>query len=110
MNELEDIAENHPNVYRECAMAMLRVLHASITLATESTAAAWAVMFATNHPKCAGLSMTQVAKRIGVSRATISVIATKFCDDYGLPPSPYMKSEEAQESAKQARIKQLSNE
>ena len=102
-SELEDIAENHPNIYRECARAMLNVLHGAISLSVESPAAAWGVMFATSHPLCMGRSMTDVATQLKVPRATISGIATRFCKEHGLPPSSYMRAESAQEMARHIR-------
>lgn len=107
MNELEDIAENHPNVYRECAMAMLNVLHGAISLSVESPAAAWGVMFATSHPACMGRSITDVATALKIPRADISGVATRFCKEHGLPPSIYMRREEDQLQAKENREKQL---
>ena len=106
-SELAEIAEQHPNIYRECSLAMLRVLHNAISTATESPAAAWGVMFATSHPLCMGKSMSDIATKIRVPRAAISGIATRFCRENGLPPSSYMRSEEAQETAKQARKNKL---
>lgn len=104
-DDLEDIAAEHPNVYRECARAMLAVLHNGITIATQSPASAWGVMFATSHPKCYGRSMLSVAEELGVPRASISTVATRFCKENGLPPSTYMKSEESREISKNAAEK-----
>lgn len=105
--ELAEIAEQHPNIYRECSLAMLRVLHNAISTATESPTAAWAVMFATSHPLCMGKSMSDVATKLRVPRAAISGLATRFCKENGLPPSSYMRSEKAQETAKKARNKKI---
>ena len=106
-DDLEDIAAEHPNVYRECARAMLRVLHNAISMSMESPAAAWAVMFATSHPMCMGKSMSEIAAKLKVHRAAISGMATRFCKENGLPPSTYMRSEEAQEVARKARKEKL---
>jgi len=103
-SELHDIAEEQPNVYRECAQAMLRVLHAAIAATSESQVKAWGVMFAVSHPYCMGKSMSEIAARLKVSRASISNAATEFCKANNLPPSTYMKSEDAQDSSRQARI------
>jgi hypothetical protein len=103
-SELHDIAEEQPNVYRECAQAMLRVLHAAIAATSESQVKAWGVMFAVSHPYCMGKSMSEIAAKLKVSRASISNAATEFCKANNLPPSTYMKSEDAQESSRQARI------
>lgn len=109
-DELREIAETHPNIYRECSRALLRVLHNAISAATESPSAAWGVMFAVSHPLCMGKSMSDVATKLRVPRAAISGIATRFCKENGLPPSSYMRSEEAQEIAKQARRSKLEHE
>lgn len=103
-SELHDIAEEQPNVYRECAQAMLRVLHAAIAASSESQVKAWGVMFAVSHPYCMGKSMSEIAAKLKVSRASISNAATEFCKANNLPPSTYMKSEDAQDSSRLARI------
>jgi hypothetical protein len=103
-SELHDIAEEQPNVYRECAQAMLRVLHAAIAATSESQVKAWGVMFAVSHPYCMGKSMSEIAAKLKVSRASISNAATEFCKANNLPPSTYMKSEDAQDSSRLARI------
>jgi hypothetical protein len=103
-SDLHDIAEEQPNVYRECAQAMLRVLHAAIAATSESQVKAWGVMFAVSHPYCMGKSMSEIAAKLKVSRASISNAATEFCKANNLPPSSYMKSEDAQDSSRLARI------
>jgi hypothetical protein len=103
-SELHNIAEEQPNIYRECAQAMLRVLHAAIAATSESQVKAWGVMFAVSHPYCMGKSMSEIAAKLKVSRASISNAATEFCKANNLPPSTYMKSEDAQDSSRQARI------
>jgi hypothetical protein len=103
-SELHDIAEEQPNIYRECAQAMLRVLHAAIAATSESQVKAWGVMFAVSHPYCMGKSMSEIAAKLKVSRASISNAATEFCKANNLPPSSYMKSEDAQDSSRLARI------
>ena len=64
----------------------------------------WGMAFATGNPMCMGLTMSQVAEKFGWSRSAISHEARKFCDDNGLAPSSYMKSEEAVVAAKTCRI------
>jgi hypothetical protein len=103
-SELHNIAEEQPNIYRDCAQAMLRVLHAAIAATSESQVKAWGVMFAVSHPYCMGKSMSEIAAKLKVSRASISNAATEFCKANNLPPSTYMKSEDAQDSSRQARI------
>lgn len=53
---------------------------------------------------CDGMSMTQRAEFWGVERASISKGATAFCAGNDLPPSFYMKKEEAQSAYRDARI------
>lgn len=99
------IAESHSHIYRECALAMMRTMHLAVAWTSESQVKAWGVMFALGHPYCLGQSMSVVAQKLRVSRATISNAATEFCKAAQIPPSSYMKSEAAQETAKQSRIK-----
>ena len=99
------IADSPSHVYRECAIKMMRVMHLAICHAIKSEVNAWGVMFAIGHPYCIGQSMSELAVKLKVSRATISNAATEFCKAAQIPPSSYMKSEAAQESAKQSRNK-----
>jgi hypothetical protein len=105
MNEdatLAEFAEEMPNLYRECAAKFLRVLHLAVAAMPDS-AEKWGVAFATANPCCMGTSMSEVAKRIGVSRATLSFIARKFCEDAGIPPSSHMRTEDGVSTAKFTR-------
>jgi hypothetical protein len=88
-----DIAETHPHVYREAALAMMRVMHLAVAWTMESQVKAWGVMFALGHPLCKGVSMSDLATTLRVSRATISNAATEFCKAAKIPPSEYMKDE-----------------
>lgn len=99
------IADSPSHIYRECALAMMRTMHLAVAWASESQVKAWGVMFAIGHPYCMGQSMSELAVKLKVSRATISNAATEFCKAAQIPPSSYMKSELAQESAKQSRNK-----
>lgn len=56
---------------------------------------------------CDGVSMTERSQMWGVERATISKGATAFCSGNGLPPSFYMKKEEAQNSYRGARVESI---
>jgi hypothetical protein len=102
---LADIAESNSHVYRECALAMMRVMHLAVAWTSESQIKAWGVMFAIGHPYCLGQSMSVVAQQLRVSRATISNAATEFCKAAKIPPSSYMKSEQAQDTARESRTK-----
>lgn len=53
---------------------------------------------------CSGVSMTERAELWGVERASISKGATAFCAGNDLPPSFYMKKEEAQGEYRKARV------
>jgi hypothetical protein len=100
-----EIADSHSHIYRECALAMMRVMHLAVAWTSESQIKAWGVMFAIGHPYCLGQSMSVVASQLRVSRATISNAATEFCKAAQIPPSTYMKSEQAQETARKSRNK-----
>ena len=104
-DSVAEIAESHSHVYRECALAMMRVMHLAVAWTSGSEVKAWGVMFAIGHPYCLGQSMSVIAQQLRVSRATISNAATEFCKAAQIPPSTYMKSEAAQETAKQSRNK-----
>ena len=100
--DLADIAEEHPSIYRQCAERFLPILHAAVARMPDCVEK-WGIAFATSNPVCLGRSMTEIADKLGVCRATISAEARKFCDDHGLPPSPYMKSEQAVTIAQETR-------
>ena len=104
--ELEDIQDEQPNVYRECAERFMSVLHHAVRIQPNSPQK-WGVAFATANPICAGKSMSAVAVQLGVSRAIISHEARRFCEQTGLPPSSYMGTEEAAASAHRSRTKTI---
>ncbi len=91
-NELHEIAESHPNIYRECARQFLPIMYEALSYSQQSPADRWGVYFALAHPDCMGESMSSVAARIGISKASISNSATRFCHANSLPPSDYMKA------------------
>lgn len=51
----------------------------------------WGIAFAVGAGCCIGRSMSEVAAKLGVTRALISTRAVSFCKRYDLPPSPYMR-------------------
>lgn len=53
---------------------------------------------------CDGMTMTDRSGIWGVERASISKGATAFCAGNALPPSFYMKKEDAQDAYRDARI------
>lgn len=89
--ESEYNAESQQNYYREAAQKMLRVLHAALSESNKNEASWWAVAFAISHPYCVGRTMSSVAAELGISRASLSSLATQFCASNGLPPSVYMR-------------------
>lgn len=104
---LAEIMEEHPSVFRECAERFMRVLHSAIERQPD-TVQKWGIAFATNNPICLGRSMSEIASLLGESRAALSFEARKFCDDNGLPPSSYMRSEAAIVTAQKARNETVS--
>lgn len=100
--DLAEIAEEHPSIYRQCAERFLPLLHAAVARMPDCVEK-WGIAFATSNPICLGRSMTDVAEKLGVCKATLSAEARKFCDEHSLPPSPYMKSIEAVTVAQEAR-------
>jgi hypothetical protein len=107
---LAEINDSQSHIYRECALAMMRLMHLAVAWTSESQIKAWGVMFAIGHPYCYGQSMSAVASQLRVSRATISNAATEFCKAAQIPPSNYMKSEQAQNIARKSRNKTKRNE
>ena len=102
---LADIAESHSHIYRECARQLIPVLHRAMDWCSASRERMWACMFALSHPDCMGRSMSDVATQIKVSRATISELSTRFCEENKIPPSHYMKTEQDQQQSRLLRIK-----
>ena len=103
---LAEIKESNPSDYKECARRFVRVLHAALDWMAD-TPEKWAIMFATAHPDCAGRSQADIAAQLGVTRAHLSALAWRFCDERGLPPSTYMRSAEASRMARKIRIAYL---
>jgi hypothetical protein len=56
---------------------------------------------------CDGVSVTERADILGVKRATLSKGMTAFCNGNHIPPSPYMKGEDAAKSYHDARIESI---
>ena len=100
---LEDIQTTARDVYRAAAEKFMPVLHAALDW-QQDTPQKWAIMFATAHPDCQGRSMADVAAELGVTRALLSGLATRFCRERGLPPSTYMRSEAAARVARLVRV------
>lgn len=100
--ELHEIADEDPNLYREAALRFLRLLNYVLERMPDSVEK-WGIGFATGSLICQGMTMTEVAKKLGVSRAALSHVARKCITENGLPNSVYMKSERASVAARKAR-------
>jgi hypothetical protein len=53
----------------------------------------WKAAFALGTTNCLGRSMSEVAAKLGVTRAIISYGAKDICTRFNLPPSPYMRND-----------------
>ena len=96
--------------YREASERFMFILNRAllvITSAKNARTAAWQVAYAMGVPCCEGVTMTERAKAIRVTRACLSKGAKQFQRANGLPPSAFMKSDEASASYAEARRKQL---
>ena len=110
--DLMAIHEQAPNIYREAADCLMRVLHGAIERQVDSVQK-WGIAFATNNPICSNRSMAEIASMLGCSKASLSYEARRFCTEHGLPPSRYMRSEATSEASRQSRkrhITQKTNE
>lgn len=110
--DLISIHEQAPNLYREAADCLMRVLHGAIERQVDSVQK-WGIAFATNNPICSNRSMAEIASMLGCSKASLSYEARRFCTEHGLPPSRYMRSEATSEASRQSRkrhITQKANE
>ena len=52
----------------------------------------YGIAYAIGSTTLAGRSMSEIAAKLGVTRALISARAVAFCQRYEIPPSPYMRS------------------
>lgn len=98
------------DAYRSASKKLLFILNRAaifVIHAENPQIAMWQVCYALGLPVCAGVSMTDRAREIGVGRAAISKGTTYFQRATGIPVSEYMKSEDAAVSYAGARIKQL---
>ncbi len=86
---------------RNASLRYIRVLEAFATRVGDAlrtgdirsaNTAFWGSAYGLGLSICSGISMTERASHVGVTRATISKTAQSFVTDNGLPPSFYMKS------------------
>lgn len=118
---VEDMEPVLPRKYDEESMAVrsaiqeaslrgLFIIERSVDFimhADNKIVACWQTAFGLGLMCCEGISMTRAAEICGVSRACISKGARRFCELNDLPPSSYMKSEEAVQVARDVRNSQL---
>jgi hypothetical protein len=105
-HDLISIHEQAPNLYREAADCLMRVLHGAIERQVDSVQK-WGIAFATNNPICSNRSMAEIASMLGCSKASLSYEARRFCTEHGLPPSRYMRSEATSEASRKSRKRHI---
>ena len=101
---LQEWQDRDPNTYREVAKCFLMLKSAILREFRQDTPKWWGIAFALDHMACDGRSMADIAAQIGCPKATISWHAVKFCQENGLPPSGYMKSEAARDSYSKQKL------
>lgn len=99
---LGEFHRTFPTACHEALRMFLPIMSRAIELQREGPEK-WGVAFALGLSICAGQSMSDVATRLGCSRALLSYKAREFCEAFNLPPSSYMKSDKAVEVATAAR-------
>jgi hypothetical protein len=99
---LAQFSERCPIAARELMRAVIPSL-STVLEKQPDTPDKWGAAFAVGASFCFGVSMSEKAAQLGCSRALISYKATEICKALGWPPSAYMKSEDAAETARQAR-------
>jgi len=105
-----DINEVRKRAFLEASRRQLYVIEQAvdcILLADNPRIASWQIAFALGLSCCQGRTMTAVAEKLMVTRAAISKGAHAFCAKVGVPPSEYMKSEEASDAYRGRRINEL---
>jgi len=69
----------------------------------------WSAAYGLGLKCCDGVSMTDRASQLGVTRAAISKGAKRFVESHGLPPSFYMKDQASGRAYCQARLNVVAN-
>lgn len=98
------------NFYREASCKFIGIMSLAMTYVVMSdnpVAAAYGVVYGLGLSSVTDKNMSETAREIGVSRASISRHATDFCAVCDLPPSLLMKREEMAEKARNARCGNL---
>jgi hypothetical protein len=64
----------------------------------------WGCCLAIGLPVCDGQSVTSIASRLGIKRATLSKLMVAFCESNDLPASRYMKNANTRDTFHDARL------
>jgi hypothetical protein len=83
--------DDTPTCELEVARKMMSILSAVIDEMPDCPEK-YGVAYAIGSNNLAGRSMSEIAAKLGTTRALISHRAVDFCRRYQLPPSPYMKA------------------
>ena len=83
--------DDFPSEEIEVARKMMAILSAVIDEMPDCPEK-YGVAYAIGSSTLAGRSMSEIAAKLGTTRALISHRAVEFCRRYQLPPSPYMKA------------------
>jgi hypothetical protein len=83
--------DDFPSEEIEVARKMMAILSAVIDEMPDCPEK-YGVAYAIGANNLAGRSMSEIAAKLGTTRALISHRAVEFCRRHQLPPSPYMKS------------------
>ncbi len=103
---------------RSASLRYIRVLEAFATRVGDAlrtgdirsaNTAFWGSAYGLGLSICSGVSMTERASHVGVTRATISKTAQSFVTDNGLSPSFYMKSSQSHIPYARARRQYIAN-
>ena len=94
-DESED-SDNFEEILRNVRREAITIMSAIIDDMPDCTAK-WHWAFALATSNCAGRNMSEIAARLGVTRADISVGSKSVCKRFNFPPSPYMRQEKAEE-------------
>lgn len=106
----DELSIQNRAIYREASIQSAFIMNRAydfVMHADNKIVGLWQSAFALGLACCDGISMTRAGEICGVSRACISKGARRFCELNELPPSFYMKSEEAVEKARTVRKGQL---
>ena len=85
--------DDYPSEEIEVARKMMAILSAVIDEMPDCPEK-YGVAYAIGSSTLAGRSMSEIAAKLGTTRALISHRAVEFCRRYELPPSPYMKAKQ----------------